>query len=185
MSAMTEYIALLRGINVGGKAKLSMAHLREALTAEGFTDVRTLLQSGNVVLDATRTTPGKLEARLEKLIEDRFELTVPCLVRTGRELRDALAVNPLAELADDGSKMMVIFLSAEPDPELLVEHDPDALDPGRIVHRGREIYQWCPNGLREAPPVAAFVERKLKIKATARNWNTATKLQAMLRSASS
>jgi uncharacterized protein (DUF1697 family) len=182
MSAMTEYIALLRGINVGGKAKLPMAQLREALTAEGFTNVRTLLQSGNVVLHAARTTPEKLEVRLEKLIKDRFELNVPCLVRTGSELRDALAVNPLAELADDGSKMVVIFLSAEPDPALLAEHDPVALDPERIVRRGRVIYQWCPNGILEAPPVPAFVERNLKVKATARNWNTATKLQAMLTS---
>lgn len=182
MSAMTEYIALLRGINVGGKAKLPMAQLRDALTAEGFTDVRTLLQSGNVVLDAARTAPEKVERRLEKLIKDRFELTVPCLVRTGSELRDALAVNPLAELADDGSKMMVIFLGAEPDPALLAEHDPVALDPERIVFRGREIYQWCPNGIREAPLLQPFVERNLKVKATARNWNTATKLQAMLAS---
>jgi uncharacterized protein (DUF1697 family) len=182
MSPMTEYIALLRGINVGGKAKLPMAQLREALTAEGFTNVRTLLQSGNVVLDAARTTPEKLEGRLEKLIKDRFGLNVSCLVRTGSELRDAVAVNPLAELADDGSKMMVIFLDAEPDPALLAEHDPVALDPERIVRRGRVIYQWCPNGILEAPPVPAIVERTLKVRATARNWNTATKLQAMLTS---
>jgi uncharacterized protein (DUF1697 family) len=167
---MTEYIALLRGINVGGKAKLPMAHLREALTAEGFTNVRTLLQSGNVIVEAARTTPEKLEGRLERVIMDRFGLNVPCLVRTGSELRDALAVNPLAELADDGSKMMLIFLSQEPDPALLAEHDPVALDPERVVRRGRVIYQWCPDGIRDSPPVPAIVERKLKVKATARNW---------------
>lgn len=177
---MTEYIALLRGINVGGKAKLPMAQLRELLAAEGFTNVRTLLQSGNVVLEAARTTPEKLGRRLEKLIKDRFELTVPCLVLTGQELRDALAVNPLAELADDGSKMVVIFLDAEPDPALLADNDPVALDPQRIVRRGRLIYQWCPNGILQSPPVPAIVERKLKVKATARNWNTAAKLQAAL-----
>ena len=183
--ATASFVALIRGVNVGGKAKLPMADLRALLTQLGFAEARTLLQSGNVVLRTDASSrPGDLERALREAIGERFDLAVSCLVRTEAEFRDVVSANPLAEFADldgpAGSKMQVIFLSAEPEPALLAAHDPVGLDPKRIVLGDRAIYQWCPDGILTAPAVGSFVERNLKVATTARNWNTLRKLLAAL-----
>jgi uncharacterized protein (DUF1697 family) len=171
---------LLKGINVGGKKKVPMADLRALLAKQGFTDVATLLQSGNAVFEAPRTKPEKLAAQLERAITGEFGMEVRCLIRTGDELGAVIAGNPLADVADNGSKLLVMFLSEPLDPAQLAENDPTELDPVTIRLGDRVIYQWCPNGILEAPNVAGFVEKRFKIIVTGRNWNTVTKLGALL-----
>jgi uncharacterized protein (DUF1697 family) len=178
---MTRYAALLRGINVGARKRVAMADLRALLSGMGFEDVRTLLQSGNAVFGAEESVPEELARRIEDRIEEELGMTVGCLVRTGPELEAAIAANPLPEeAATDGKKFLAIFLSKAPDPALLAEHDPEELAPDQIRLGDRVIYQWCPDGILEAPPVSAFVEKHLDVKATARNWNTLTKLSALV-----
>jgi uncharacterized protein (DUF1697 family) len=171
---------LLKGINLGAKRRVAMADLRDLLTSLGFTDVATLLQSGNALVTTKSGTPDRVAARIEKGIADKLGLDVQCLVRTGPELRVVIDGNPLAEVATNGSRMMAHFLSADPDPVLLKEFDPTALAPEEIFLGDRVIYQWCPEGVLEAPAVASLTEKKLKVTVTARNWNTVTKLAAML-----
>jgi uncharacterized protein (DUF1697 family) len=175
-----RFAVLLRGINVGANKRVAMADLRQLLSGLGFTDVRTLLQSGNAVFDSGRTKPQLLARRIEGAIRDGFGLEVSCLVRSREEIRAVVDANPLGDVATDGSKLLVVFLSGSPDPERLAEHDPVGLAPDRIRLGDQVIYQWCPDGILAAPAVGGFAEKYLSVTTTGRNWNTVTKLLALL-----
>jgi uncharacterized protein (DUF1697 family) len=175
-----RFAVLLKGINVGGKKKVSMADLRALLSDIGFTDVATLLQSGNAVFTSGAGKPAKLASQIEEAITDRFGMNVRCLIRSAAELRAVIDGNPLADIATDGSKLVALFLSDAPAPALLAKHDPAALAPGNVQMGDRVIYHWCPNGILEAPDVSAFVEKNLRVTVTGRNWNTVVKLSALL-----
>lgn len=177
---MPRYAALLRGVNVGGKKKVSMAELRELLSGFGYTDVHTHLNSGNAVFYSAGTRPKELASQIESGIHDALGQNVRCLLRTGEELRTTIAANPFNAVATDGAKMMALFLSDTPEPTLLANHNPQTLALEEISLGDRVIYQWCPNGILEAPPVGQFVEKYLKVTATGRNWNTVTRLSALL-----
>jgi uncharacterized protein (DUF1697 family) len=175
---MTErYVIWLRGINVGRNKRIAMADLRTLLTELGYTDVVTVLQSGNAVV----TAPGpaaKLESSVAAGIKSQFGMEVGCLVRTGAELEAVIAANSLE--VPNGSRFYGLFLSGAPDAKLLKAHDPVALDPERAVLGDRVIYHWCPDGILEAPPIIGLVEKELKLRVTARNWNTIGKVAAKL-----
>jgi uncharacterized protein (DUF1697 family) len=177
---MATFVALLRGINVGPAKRIAMADLRGLLGDLGFTDVRTLLQSGNAVFTTRSAKPEKLAQRIEGAIDGRFGLDVRCLVRSSDELHAVIEGNPLGHLATSGSKLMALFLSAAPDPKLLKAHDPRSLAPDEIRLGDRVIYQWCPDGVLAAPPAGGFAEKYLAVTVTGRNWNTVTKLGALL-----
>jgi uncharacterized protein (DUF1697 family) len=172
---LTRYAALLRGINLGSRNRIPMADLRALLSGLGLDGVRTHLQSGNAVF-ASDAGPEPLHHRIEHAIAREFGLNVACLLRTHDELRAVIAANPLADVADDNSRFMALFLSEAPDPTALARNDPVKLDPDGVRVGDRVIYQWCPNGFRDAPAVGAYVEKHLRVTVTARNWNTVTKL---------
>jgi uncharacterized protein (DUF1697 family) len=177
---VTSYVALLRGINVGRNKRVAMADLRALLEGLGYTEVRTLLQSGNAVFRSSARKPEKVAAAIEHAIADELGLTVRVLVRRGEELSAIIAAHPLAAVADNGSRMIVHFLSADPDRALLKTHDPLAVDPGHAHLGVGVVYQWCPNGILEAPDVTGALEKTFGLTVTTRNWNTVTKLAAML-----
>jgi uncharacterized protein (DUF1697 family) len=177
---MAKFVALLRGINVGANKRIAMADLRELLTGLGFTDVRTLLQSGNAVFATRSAKPETVARRITDAIDEQLGLDVGCLVRNGDELDAVVEENPLSEMATDGSKFMALFLSKEPDPTLVKAHDPRSLAPEEIRLGDRVIYQWCPNGVLAAPAAGTFAEKYLDVTVTGRNWNTVTKLAALL-----
>ncbi|MBV9923148.1 MAG: DUF1697 domain-containing protein, partial [Pseudonocardia sp.] len=163
---MPRYAVLLRGINLGSTNKVAMADLRELLADAGFSDVRTHLNSGNVVL----TGPSAPTKTIEEAITERTGLTVPCVVLTAKQLRAIVDGHPFAEVATNGSRMMAHVLGATPDVDKLAAAlalDPDNTRPGPGV-----VYQWCPDGLLKAPAVT----QKLGVLVTARNWNTIAKL---------
>ncbi len=167
---MPSYAVLLRGINVGTAKRVAMADLRALLTEAGYTDVRTHLNSGNVILTGKSAPP----TRLEKVITKGTGLDVRCVVLTAKELRAIIDGHPLADVATNGSRMMVHVLGAEPDKDKLA--DALALDPDNARPGPRVIYQWCPDGVLKAPPVTA----KIGVPVTGRNWNTMTKLDDLL-----
>jgi uncharacterized protein (DUF1697 family) len=164
-----RYVALLRGVNVGGNRKLPMAELRETLAAAGYGDVRTYLQSGNVLLEST-SRAAALERELEAA------LGVQVVVRSKAELAKVVARDPLGDVADNGSRYFVTFLSAKP------KHVPDLGNDGneRFVVSGREIYSWHPEGLRNSKRAQLLTERRLGVVPTTRNWNTVRKLLELL-----
>jgi uncharacterized protein (DUF1697 family) len=173
---VTGYAVLLRAVNVGGTTKVPMAGLRTLLEGLGYADVRTYLQSGNAVV-TTDEPAAKVAERCEAAIADAFGMDVRCLVLSGAELREIADAHPLREVADHGSRMTALFLF-EPAPAGAA--DPTELDPQRIRVADRVIYQWCPDGISNAPDVAAFVRRRWRVSVTGRNWNTVEKLLDLL-----
>ncbi|MFC0565931.1 DUF1697 domain-containing protein [Plantactinospora siamensis] len=176
---MTRYAALLRGINVGRNRRIAMADLRALLTEEGYGNVATLLQSGNVVLDAEQP-PTKLVSALEGAIERRFGMAVGVVVRTKEELDRIVAGDPLADQVTDGSRYAVWFL-AKPVPAAVAEALAAVdLQDDRYVVTGREIYGWLPHGQLDSPVATAMAKLKGLPTITNRNWNTVRKLLAMM-----
>jgi uncharacterized protein (DUF1697 family) len=176
----TRYVVLLRGINVGRAKRIAMADLRAMLTGLGYTDVRTVLNSGNAVVTGADGDPDDHAARVHAAITDRFAMDVRCLVLTGKRLRAIVDGHPFADVADNGSRMFAHVTSAAPDPALLAGYNPVALDPQWARLGDRVIYQWCPDGLLQAPQLGAYAEKHLGVTVTARNWNTMTKLVDLL-----
>jgi uncharacterized protein (DUF1697 family) len=174
-----RYVVLLRGVNVGPHKRIAMADLRQVLTELGYDDARTVLQSGNAVVSGPPEDVVAAARRVEQALSETLGLVAGCLVLTAQDLHRVVAGDPFGAAADNGSRYLAIFLSGEPDPRLRAEHDPVGLDPDRVRAAERVIYQWCPDGILAAPPVSGFVEKHWKVLATARNWNTVTKLAAL------
>jgi uncharacterized protein (DUF1697 family) len=152
-----------------------MADLRELLQGLGFGDVRTLLQSGNVVLRSD-APPEAVANEIERGIEAKLGLEVEVVVRTRDELAAVVELNPLAEIANDPKRYQVSFLSAEPEAEAIAAIASADFAPERFVHKGRELYAWHPAGIQRSRLVKLISDQRLGVTATARNWNTVTKL---------
>jgi uncharacterized protein (DUF1697 family) len=174
-----RYAALLRGINVGGNKKVAMSELRALLGDLGYTDVATLLQSGNAVFTSPGKKPAELASAIADGITDRFGLTVSVLIRTGAELASAIRGTPLPGEPENPSRFFVAFLSAQPDAAKVSAISSESFGSDRLWVTGREAYLWCPNGAADTKLTHAFLEKRLGVVATARNWNTVTKLTAL------
>ncbi len=176
---MMTYVGLLRGINVGGNKMVAMADLREMVTGLGFSEVKTLLQSGNVVFRGAAAAPGKIETRLEAALEKRTGLQVAFHVRTADEWRALVVANPFpAEAKRDPSHLLVSCFKAP-----LVTANVKALQaaipgPETLQAVGRHLYMFFPDGIGNSK-AAALVDRMLAARGTARNWNTVMKLAAL------
>jgi uncharacterized protein (DUF1697 family) len=175
---MARQIALLRGINVGSNKRVAMGALRELLAELGYGDVRTYLQSGNVVLTSP-ASPERLQHELEEHIARELGLETRVVVRTRDELADVIERDPLAGVADNPKRYQVSFLSAEPDPDVVHELGRIDVAPERFVVSGREIYTWHPDGIQRSKLNTVLSDKRLGVTATARNWNTVTKLLAL------
>ena len=174
---MTQGIALLRGINVGRAKRILMAELRTLIEGLGFSEVRTLLNSGNVVFQTARPRVGKVAASIAAAIEKEFGFTVPVVVLTARELNTIVAENALHQGTADPSKLLVAFVAsrstlARAEPLLAESWAPDAISIG-----SKAAYLWCANGVIRSELAQAF-SRATGEGATMRNWATVLKLQA-------
>jgi uncharacterized protein (DUF1697 family) len=175
---MASYIALLRGINVGANM-LPMARLREILAEEGFVDVRTYLQSGNVVLSAD-ATPAKLAALIEERVSAVTRLPVACVVRTPAQLRRIVAGNPFAtEAAALPKTVHVTFLAGPPSKADAAALGKISAGADRWQVAATEVYLHCPNGYGRSKLNNTALERALGVRATTRNWSTVLALHAM------
>ncbi len=175
---MALQIVLLRGINLGAHRRVAMGDLRDLLTKLGYGDVRTYLQSGNVVLTSA-ASPESLGRELEQQIAAQLGVDAQVVVRTRDELAGVVARNPLDGIAEDPKRYQVSFLSAEPDSEAVRAIAAIDVAPERFVASGREIFAWHPNGIQQSPLAKLLSERRLGVTATARNWATVTKLLAL------
>lgn len=173
---MPKYVALLRGINVGSHQRLAMADLRGLLTGLGYADVKTHLQSGNALLTTGSTGSDKIAGAIEKAIARDLRLQVKALVRSGAELAEVVAGNPLDGVVTDGARYLVAFLSAAPGRDRLGAVDPDTFAPEQFRAGRRELYLWYPNGVHQSKMSNSFWEKQLGVTATSRNWNTVTRL---------
>ncbi len=171
-------LLLLRGINVGAHNRIKMPALREGLTAAGFADVRTYVQSGNILLSSDAPS-DQLARECERHIAESFGLSIDVLVRTRDELAEVVRRNPLAEVAVDPKRYQVSFCSAAPDRDLLERLDALVAPSERFVAVGRELYVWHPDGIGRSRLWAKLGSGKLGVTATARNWSTVTTLLEM------
>ena len=180
---MPRQVALLRGINLGARNRVSMPELRELLTRLGHEDVRTLGQSGNVVL--TSGARGEALARaLEEAIAEELGVGSPVVVRTLPELAAVVERDPFGDVADDPKRYQVSFLDRKLAPGAARELEAADVAPERVAVRDREIYAWHPSGIQRSPLVKLLTDRKLGVTATARNWNTVTQLLDLAHDAS-
>ncbi|MGY1640265.1 DUF1697 domain-containing protein [Geodermatophilus sp. SYSU D00703] len=169
----TRYVVLLRGINLGRARQMGMAELREALTARGHEGVRTHLRSGNVVLDSPLPA-DELAADVEAALRERFGFEVPVVVRTGSEVADLVAADPLGAVATDPARYLVTFLPRPPDPDRVAALPP--ADRGEYRVTGRELLLWLPDGIANTPLASWRWDALLGVPGTSRNWNTVRKL---------
>jgi len=167
-------VALLRGINLGSRRRVGMADLRELLAGHGHEDVRTHLQSGNVVLSSP-LTGRRLEQTLERQLADGLGFDVEVLVRSRKQLADVVARDPLGKVAENPSRYLVTFLRSKPPAKVVRELATEDVAPEQLVIDGREVYAWHPEGVQRSK-VNTLLARRLEVTATARNWNTVARL---------
>lgn len=176
---MNEYVALLRGINVGKTNRVAMADLRALLTRLGYTDVRTLLNSGNAVFRAPDENASELAQKIQREVSDRLGLEVPVIVVSARDISAIVANNPLPHACIEASKFLVGVVQREESLAPAVKLSADSWEPEALALRGTAAYLWCANGIRESKVAKAF-SRATGEQATTRNWATWLKLQAVL-----
>jgi uncharacterized protein (DUF1697 family) len=174
-SSLKKYVALLRGINLGARNKVSMQDLRALFADLGAEDVATYVQSGNVVFRSA-DSPGKLTDAIEKRIRRDLSLDVTVLVRTQRQLAKLVAANPFADDVSDPTKLHVTFLADKPDQARVRKLDPTLSEPDKLRVIGQEVYLHCPSGYGRSKLSNAYFEKQLDVRATTRNWRTVTKL---------
>jgi uncharacterized protein (DUF1697 family) len=175
---VSSRILLLRGINLGSRNRVAMPQLRKLLTAAGMSDVRTYLQSGNVVV--TSDAPAEdLAGACERVIAEELGLDVSVVGRTRDELAEVVARNPLADVAANPKRYLVGFLDAELPSKVLDELSALAAGSERFVAIGRELYAWHPEGVARSKLWNKLAGKGLGTTATARNWATVTALLDM------
>jgi uncharacterized protein (DUF1697 family) len=175
---MAQHILLLRGINLASRNRIAMPELRAALTEAGFDDVRTYLQSGNVVL----SSPAKADdvvRKVERLIAKEFGLDVPVVSRTRTQLAKVVAANPLQNVAKNPKRYQVSFLAEKPSRNVIRRVEEAAVPPEQVVAVGREIYAWHPETVARSRLWTLLAGQRLGITATSRNWTTVTTLLAL------
>lgn len=177
---MKTYVALLRGINVGGHKKIKMVDLKEMFNKMGLKDVVTYIQSGNVVFKSSITKTSELEEKINKSIAKTFSFEVPVLVKTYEALKSIFDKNPFTETADIENKRIYFALLKEtPQPEFKVAFQNENF-PGELFVVAEDcVYLNYALGAGKAKLSNNLIERKLKVSATARNYNTMVKLLEM------
>jgi uncharacterized protein (DUF1697 family) len=178
ITTLVRQIILLRGINLGPNRRVPMAELRALLGAAGYENVRTYVQSGNVVLDSD-ASPDELEGRTGRLISERFGFAVPVVSRTATELAAVVEHDPLGELATEPKRYQVSFLDQPASSEVIQALLEEAVEPEAVAVNGREVYAWHPEGVARSKLWNKLAGGSLGVTATARNWTTVCTLLEM------
>jgi uncharacterized protein (DUF1697 family) len=177
---VTRFVALLRGINVGGTRKLPMAELRALAEELGFEDVATFIQSGNLVFSA-RGQARSLETRLERALARRFGFEVPTLVRDARAWSALVAANPLPRLAASDPAHMLLALAQEAlAPDALAGLRERAQGAERVELAGGALWIHYAEGIARSKLTPALLDRCAGSTVTARNWRTVLELERLL-----
>lgn len=173
---MSKYATFLRGINVVGKNKIKMEALREMFAALGFENVKTYINSGNVIFETAEANDKKLAAKIEKAIEKEFSLNIRVMVRTIDEIEDIIKNNPFDGQFENHKDLHVLFLDEElaaEKRELLLSNNNEN---ETFAVRNREIFCLLRGGFSDSLLGKDYIGKKLKVSATARNWRTVNKV---------
>lgn len=177
-----RYLSLLRGINVGGQKKIKMAELRAMYETLGFTEVLSYIQSGNVIFSSPSATPKALEEMIWEQIKTTFGFEVSVFVYTASVIEEVAQRNPFLPQAPEAfKKLHLSFLSGVPSAEQWETVVAAKLETEALSWQGQFIYLYCPDGYGRTKLSNNFLERKLKLRATTRNWNSVLKLLELLK----
>jgi uncharacterized protein (DUF1697 family) len=174
--ALSTNVALLRGVNLGSKNRMLMVDLSRMFVEAGCTDVRTYIQSGNVIFTASQSKLEKLPALIAKKIADRFGFKIPVVLRTVEQLGETIQNNPFLKAGAAEDTLHVYFLAGLPDARNINSLDPKRSSPDAFCVRGRDVYLQMPNGMARTKLTNAYFDSKLATISTARNWRTVLKL---------
>ncbi len=176
---MSVYVALLRGINVGGKNSLPMKDLAAMFTKAGCTEVATYIQSGNVVFHADPKLAAKIPSVMQAAILKTKKIHVPVIVRSAALLKKIVSDNPYAKAGADSKLFHVGFLAEKPAQAALDSLDPKKSTPDEFTVLGTEVYFKLPNGVGKSKLTSQYFDSRLKTIITLRNWNTVLTLLEM------
>jgi len=175
---MPTFVALLRGVNVGKAKRVPMADFRALLGELGYTDVATLLNSGNAVFRAGTGTPAKHAAEIASAIAARLEVEVPVIVKSAKELSAIVSENRLAGGAQDHSRLLVAFVQGSKELATLAAIEPLVAPPEQFLVGKNAAYLHCASGILESKAGEALLGKAGRV-VTTRNWATVLKLQAL------
>jgi len=176
---MMKYISLLRGINVGGHKKILMKDLKELYESLSFENVKTFIQSGNVIFETNEAIEDSI-VKIEKAISHKYGFEVPVQIREVHDFEHIIKTCPFTKLdLAEGTRVMITFLDALPTQENIEElttyvHEPEMLE---VV--GREVYLYCPDGYGKTKLNNNFLEKKLKVAATTRDWKSVMRINIL------
>jgi uncharacterized protein (DUF1697 family) len=173
---VTVYVSMLRGVNVGGSSRLKSDALRRAYEALGFKDVRTLLQSGNVLFRSGLQDRGAIARRIKQELERELGLRIEVVLRTLAEFAATVERGPVLSPKADPAKLLVMFLAELPAPPAQAALVKWHKGPEMLELRGPEVYLYYPEGVGRSKLSGAVLEDRLGVSGTARNWNTLTKM---------
>jgi uncharacterized protein (DUF1697 family) len=175
-----KYIALLRGINVGGNKKIKMGDLRDLLTANGFKNVKTYIQSGNVAFENTTETVADLGDKMMNLIQEKYGFEVKIILKTAIEIKKITNDIPDFVLQDlPLNFVFAILLDSIPQKEKVEVFLVQDFSPDKIAIQNDVVYLACPNGISNSKFGTNIIEKQLKVSSTARNFKTMQKLITM------
>ena len=178
---MPTFISLFRGINVGGHHKIKMTELKKLYEALGLKDVRTYIQSGNVVFTSDAPDITQVQQQLEESVAQTFGFHVEIITRTADELQDIIAKNPFqGQQNKESPRILVMFLATIPDNTAQENLLKTYGGPEEIIFSGKEVFLYYTDGIGRSKLSNNFLEKKLKTAGTARNWNTILQLQTMV-----
>jgi uncharacterized protein (DUF1697 family) len=176
---MKTYIALLRGINVGGHNIIKMSELVSELSKQGYQDVKTYIQSGNVIFKSVSASEKTMTQNISQIIKKHFGLDIQIMIRDLDTWKSMSSHHPLMKNGEDNVKdYCVTFLSEAVNSNIELPFETE----DRFVLQGSEIFSYYPNGLAKTKLTNTFFEKKLKVFATTRNWRTVNKLLEMAQS---
>ena len=175
------FLALLRGINLAGKNRLTMKDLAAMFVDAGCVDVRTYIQSGNVIFNAPARVVAGLPVRISADIEERFGLRVPLVLRTAAQIDATLRGNPFLKAGAAEGELHVLFLAEKPVSRRIQDLDPDRSRPDEFQVLGQEIYLRLPNGVGRTKLSNQYFDSRLAAISTGRNWRTVSKLLELMK----
>lgn len=179
LTADIAHVALLRGVNVGGANRLPMRDLAEIFRDAGCADVRTYIQSGNVVFAASGSLARRVPGLVSEAVRRRFGVDTPLLIRTAAELAAVVRRNPFLKSGADPATLHVVFLRDRPGPAGVARLDPGVSPPDEFRVLGCEVYLRCPDGIGRSKLTMPYFESRLKTTGTTRNWRTVLTLLEM------
>lgn len=177
---MQKYISLLRGINVSGQKKIKMADLKIHFESIGFSNIKTYIQSGNIIFCSNINNTSKIKESIEKKILDVYNFSVPVMVLTKSKIEKTIIDNPFNTNKIDLSKLAITFLDAIPKNKSIENIEKFQDKNEEFIISDNVIYFYCPIGFGKTKLTNNFFEKKLKVTATSRNWKTTNKLLEMI-----